>query len=164
MAHVKTQRVSLSEYSKYFEMLLRALFSFIFISQFARELRSWYKAVVDHCEFLLLVVPGRATNGINKSTQHKHIIGREEFFLIIRLVLANMETKRSSVHTMPRSRQRHTICASPGGKIGGKKHPGKAILAGKAFIDTCCVNFTLCLRTKSFGTLEFCNKILYCPF
>ena len=34
---------------------------------------------------------------------------------------------------MPRSKQ-HSMSAAPGGKIAGKKHPGKAILAGKANI------------------------------
>ncbi len=35
---------------------------------------------------------------------------------------------------LPRSKQHHSMSAAPGGKIAGKKHPGKAILAGKANI------------------------------
>ena len=34
---------------------------------------------------------------------------------------------------MPRSKQ-HSMSAAPGGKVAGKKHPGKAILAGKSNI------------------------------
>ena len=42
----------------------------------------------------------------------------------------NNKMPRSKQH----SKQHHSMSAAPGGKIAGKKHPGKAILAGKTNI------------------------------
>lgn len=41
------------------------------------------------------------------------------------------EKKCSHKVGLPRSKEQISMSAAPSGKIAGKKHPGKAILAGK---------------------------------
>ena len=41
------------------------------------------------------------------------------------------EAGKNEKLVLPRCKEQHSMSAAPSGKIAGKKHPGKAILAGK---------------------------------